>query len=317
MAKNSDKRAISRKARMEARAAAEREAQLAAERERKIQTTIGAAVVAVIVVIAAVIVFFVGRNIYNSTRSPEEVAAQAYAAVEKVKDKPKNAAKNGGFIISKNGVNKPIANVPTIDDYMDYICPACGTMHRSAGETLASLVAAGQINLNIHPAAFLNASSTDRYSTRAAAFVTYVADNEPDKVLALSEAMFAQNFQPQEASGYKSVSNDALVKLAKPVGVSDSVATAAAKGKYEKWVDAVSQWYPVDSKLWHKSGTYKGQMTTPTILINNNYWDYTTAPSSYAGNYAKMILHSIGLEEASVGKADDLPSIGTGKPVAL
>ena len=73
MAKNSDKRAISRKARMEARAAAEREAQLAAERERKIQTTIGAAVVAVIVVIAAVIVFFVGRNIYNSTRSPEEV----------------------------------------------------------------------------------------------------------------------------------------------------------------------------------------------------------------------------------------------------
>ena len=298
MAKNSDKRAISRKARMEARAAAEREAQLAAERERKIQTTIGAAVVAVIVVIAAVIVFFVGRNIYNSTRSPEEVAAQAYAAVEKVKDKPKNAAKNGGFIISKNGVNKPIANVPTIDDYMDYICPACGTMHRSAGETLASLVAAGQINLNIHPAAFLNASSTDRYSTRAA-------------------AMFAQNFQPQEASGYKSVSNDALVKLAKSVGVSDSVATAAAKGKYEKWVDAVSQWYPVDSKLWHKSGTYKGQMTTPTILINNNYWDYTTAPSSYAGNYAKMILHSIGLEEASVGKAGDLPSIGTGKPVAL
>ena len=52
--------------------------------------------------------FFVGRNIYNSTRSPEEVAAQAYAAVEKVKDKPKNAAKNGGFVISKNGVNKPL-----------------------------------------------------------------------------------------------------------------------------------------------------------------------------------------------------------------
>ncbi|WP_418969336.1 DsbA family protein [Alloscardovia omnicolens] len=317
MAKNSEKRAISRKTRMEARAAAEREAQLAAERERKIQTAIGASVVAVIVVVACVIAFFVGRNIYLSTRSAEEVAAKAYAAVEKVKDKPKNASKDGGFIISKNGVNKPISNVPTIDDYMDYICPACGTMHRSAGATLAAMVNAGQINLNIHPSAFLNASSTDQYSTRSAAFVAYVADNEPEKVLELIEAMFAQNFQPQEASGYKSVSNDALVKLAKSVGVSDTVAEAAGKGTYEKWINAVSQWYPVDSKLWHPSGTYKGQMTTPTVLINGHYWDYTTAPSSYAGNYANMILHSIGLEESQVGKEGVLPSIGAGKPVAL
>lgn len=317
MAKNDEKRAKSRKARMEARAAAEREAQLAAQRERKIQTAIGASVLAVVILILAVVGYFVGRNIYESTRSPEEVSNAAYAKVEAVSTKPQSASKDGGFLLSKNGVNKPVEGVPTIDDYMDFICPACGIVGRSIDADLVSMLDAGQINLNIHLAAFLNRSSTDNYSTRSAAFVTYVADNEPDKVMALIRAMFAEDFQPQEGSAYKSVSNDDLVKLAKSVGVSDSVAEAAAKGRYEAWVDATSAWYPTDSRLWNVSGSLKGQMTTPTILVNKNYWDYNTLMAAAGGSssYDTILLSSLGLAKTDVGNASVLPSIGEGKPV--
>ncbi len=315
MANNSQKRAQSRKERMEARAAAERAAQLAAQRERKIQTAIGAVVVAVIVVVVGIAAYFIGRNIYESSRTSEEVSAQAYDAVKAVKNKPKNVASDGGFILSTNGVNKPLDNVPTIDNYMDFICPACGTMARAIDPELVSMMNAGQINLSIHPAAFLNSASSDKYSTRSAAFVSYVADNDPQHVMALVEAMFAQNFQPSEGSGYKSVSNEQLTKLAKSVGVDATVAEDAAKGTYEEWVDAISNWYPTNSNLLNPSGSLKGQMTTPTILINKNYWDYNTLMSIAKNkNYASLLLESIGLLRNDVGNSAAKPTIGVGTP---
>ncbi|TCD54277.1 hypothetical protein EJ419_04360 [Alloscardovia theropitheci] len=315
MANNTQKRAKTRKERLEARAQAEREALLAARRERQIQTAIGAVVVAVLVVVLGVVAYFVGRNIYESNRSSEQANAQAYEAVQAVKVKPKNAAADGGFILSKDGVNKPVNDVPTIDNYMDFICPACGVLARSIDEDLTAMMNAGQVNISIHPSAFLNSASSDKYSTRSAAFVSYVADNDPEHAMPLIEAMFATTFQPSEGSAYKSVSNDDLTKLAESVGVDSTIARDAAKGTYEPWVEAVSNWYPTNSSLLNPSGSLKGQMTTPTILINKNYWDYNTLMSQAKSNdYSSVLLESIGMLRNDIGNPSIKPSIGVGTP---
>lgn len=325
MAKNSDKRTPTRKERIAARQEAER---LQAEQERKehiIQTAIGVVVVAVIAAIIGVAGFFIVRNYIGASQSSQQQSAQAaktadeaYTKLQAVKVKPENAAQDGGFIISKNGVNKPIDGIPTVEEYMDFICPACGTMNRSTDAVITKMVDAGQINFSVHPAAFLNNSSTDRYSSRSAAFVAYVLDNEPTKGLELIKKLFSEGTQPQEASNYKSVSNDDLVKIAKSVGVSDSVAEEAAKGTYTEWVDAVSSWYPYREELWNPSGTYAGSMTTPTLRINESYWDYNTIASSTGStDYGDLLVKSLGLNKSDVGNADVKSSIGTGKPAEV
>ncbi|MFD0704518.1 DsbA family protein [Alloscardovia venturai] len=314
MAKNSEKRAQSRKERLAARAEAERIAAEQAKRERTIQTAIGVAVVVVLVAVIGTVGYFVGRNMWESSVPTSQRADSLYSKVEAVKNKPKNATKDGGFLLSAKGLNKQISNVPTIDEYMDFICPACGTMNRTTHATIESMVSAGQINFVAHPAAFLNASSTDRYSTRSAAFVAYVLDNEPDKGMALIAKLFSTDTQPGEASAYKSVSNADLIKIAQSVGVSDKVAQAAAQGKYEKWIDAISAWDPYREELWNVTGSYKGTMTTPTILINKNYWDYNTLTAKYNTDYVSLLLESIGLTKADVGNSSAKPSIGSGTP---
>jgi protein-disulfide isomerase len=175
---------------------------------------------------------------------------------------------------------------------------------------------AGQINLEIHPDAFLDASSSDQYSTRAASAVTYVAQNDPDHVLAFITNLYAEKFQPQEASNYRSVSDDAIAEQAVKAGVSEKVAKAAIGGTYADWVTAVSKYTPLRKAVQHPSGDYKGQMTTPTLLINGHFWDVSDAYSS-TGSLKTAFISAMGLTAAQVGDASAKPTIGSTKTPAF
>ncbi len=317
---NSEKkiaRARSRKERLAAQAAAEAAQREQEERDRKTQTAIGVAIVAVVAIVALVVGFLVVRNFLPSSSNSSSSASEAYSALQAVKTKPANATKKGGFVISKNGVNKPVANVPTIEDYMDFLCPGCGTMNRAIDETLIKMVKAGQINLEIHPGAYLDSlSNGHKYSTRTASMVSYIADNDPQNVLAFIQALFAEDFQPSESS-YKNVTNATLVKLAISSGVKESVAKASISGKYTKWITAVSKYTPLRSALWNVSGSSKGSMTTPTIRINKHYWDLQVLNTASI-DYLTGLLKAIGLSSSDVGNSSVLPSIGsTKKPISL
>ena len=300
-------------ARQVARMKAEQERLEQLKRDRRNQTIIGVAVVAVLLVIALV----VGVVLWRSHNSPEAVAArqaqsmsveEAKAAVDKVSVKPDDATDTYGFVISKNGVAKPVEGAPTIETYIDFMCPGCGSTERTLGSTYETLVNAGQINLEVHPVSFRDFNSTDEYSTRSAAAAMYIAQNDPEHLLPFINAMMEESFQPSETN-YKPVTDEMIRERATKAGVKADVAEHATDGTYRDFVKAVSVYTPKRPELWNTTGTYKGQMTTPAMRINGTFW----SPSSISATGTDLntaLFKAIGLDTSAAGQSGTLPSIG-------
>lgn len=291
-----------------AAAAAKARAEQAA-RDRRNQTIIGVVVVAILVVLCAIVAVTIWRANHPTVDSDQIDAA--WAEVQKADPKPSNATGKGGFIISKNGIDKPVKGVPTVATYMDFMCPGCGSMERQLGDTYEKLVEAGQINLEIHPMAFMDRYSTDEYSSRAANAAVEIAESDPDHLMAFISAMYEEDFQPDETD-YQPVSNEQIKERALQAGVSEEVATAATDDDYvyADWIAAMSDYTPMRSELWNVSGQLKGQMSTPTITINGTLWNRSamTGVSQLEG-----FLKAIGLEESEIGQAGAIPDVGDDK----
>ncbi|KAA8830088.1 DsbA family protein [Bifidobacterium tissieri] len=306
------KKPTNRKARQAAEAAAAKAKAEQEARDRRNQTIIGAVVVAIVVILVAVIGFNVWRA--NNPSANADDLNDAWAKVEKASPKPANATDKGGFILSKDGVNKPVDGVPTVGVYMDFMCPGCGSFERSMGDTFTQMVDAGQINLEIHPNGFMDRYSTDEYSTRTANATIELMenDNNPDHILKFISLMYAEDFQPSETS-YKSVSDDDIKQQMIAAGVSEDVAAKAADNdyQYKDWVKAMADYTPLRSELWNTEGSLKGQMTTPTVTFNGKYWNRQGLDSSVDTRTA--FLKAIGLDSAQVGQSGTLPEIGSDK----
>lgn len=306
-------------ARQVARLKAEQEQREQLKRDQRNQTIIGAVVVAVLVVIALV----VGVVLWRAHNSDEAVAArkadsmsveEAKAAVDAVSVKPTDATDTYGFLISKNGVGKPVSGVPTVETYIDFMCPGCGSTERTLGGIYEKLVDAGQINLEVHPVSFRDFNSTDEYSTRSAAAAMYIAQNDPEHLLAFVNAMMEEGFQPSETD-YKPVTDEMIRERATKAGVKADVVEHATDGTYRDFVKAVSVYTPKRSELWNTTGQYKGQMTTPAMRINGTYWSPSTV-SATGTDLKTALFQAIGLDESAAGQSGKLPSIGAdGKPL--
>ncbi|MFT8705149.1 DsbA family protein [Bifidobacterium aquikefiricola] len=292
---------------------AEREQAAVIAKERKQQTIIGIIVVAVVVVLVAI----AGFSVWRANRPVSEATVQqSYDAAQAVKTKPSGANSRGGFLISKRGLDKKIAKAPTVEIYMDFLCPGCGSLNRTLDPTLTAMEQAGQINIEIYPSAFLDSLTTDQYSTRTASQVAYIAQNDPDHVIAFIANLFAEDFQPSE-SDYKAVSDATLQQLAVKSGVPSDVAKKSTDGTYKSWITKISAYTPLRKELWNISGSRKGQMTTPTVRINENYWDLVSIGSANS-DLVSDFLKAVGLPESEIGTSGKLPSIGgTGKPIAI
>ena len=301
-------------------AAADKEKELQLKQDRKRQTILGVVVVMVLVAVLCVVGYFIWRaNRPSSAQSSASTSQQqerqeAEAELASVKVKPSVALSNGGFLISKNGINKPVPGVPTISIYMDFICPACGEVDRDIDDTLIQMVNAGQANVEIHPEAFLNDESTDEYSSRAAGAAVYVAEHEPDKLLDVVRAFFTSDYQPKESQNYKPVSNAMITAQLEKAGVSLQVAQDAVQGTYVPWVNAQTSMASTDTALEHPSGQMKGEITTPTFIINGHYWLFDVAWSQ-TGSPLTSLLKAVGLTQAEVGTSAK-PKLGSkGEPL--
>lgn len=300
------------------RAEEERERRLAeqAARERRQQTIIGVIVSVVVLALVAVIGVIVYRNLHPSSSSSSSLTAQeAYEKLQAVTTKPSRATSKGGFLMSKNGYGKKATGAPTVAIYMDPLCPGCGNFNRQDDSTLISLMDAGQINIEIHPMAFLDSSSSDDYSSRVSTAIAYIAENDddPDHLLDFISRIYASDFQPSEGSDYVSVSDAKLKAQAIKAGVPKKIADKAFTRKYQAWLDAVDAYTPKRKELWGSSGS----MSTPTVTVNGTMLDLSEF-SSLGLELKTGILKSLGLTESHVGKEGELPSIGaSGKPVSL
>ncbi|MDZ5146291.1 DsbA family protein, partial [Microbacterium testaceum] len=119
----------------------------------------------------------------------------------------------------------------TVDLYLDAMCPYCKVFEQTSGPLLWADAEKGETTVRLHPLAILDRlSQGTEYSTRAAAYLTAVAEAEPDKLRGFVQALYAH--QPAENSS--GLSNQQLDALASASGISADLTPAS----YVGWVRA-------------------------------------------------------------------------------
>lgn len=310
------KRQAKRDTRAERRAAEAAAAAKKAEqeaKERKQQTIIGAVVVGLVVVLIAIAGFAIYKATHPKTSSNTTstiTVDDAYKALNSVATTPSHADDKAGILVSKDGYGKSVSGAPTIEFYMEPICPGCGSVHRQLDESLLKMVKAGQINLDLHLLSFGDSNSTDAYSTRAFNGAAYISDHDSDPMHLLNflENIYAEDFQPKEGSSYVSVSNDQLKEQAIKAGVSEDVASAAFNGTYDyqAWLKAADTYTTRRTELYGSNTNF----SSPTLAVNGKFWDFRSDMSALGANMNTTLLHAIGLDASKVGDSSTMPSIG-------
>jgi protein-disulfide isomerase len=139
----------------------------------------------------------------------------------------------------------------SVDAFIDFLCPFCRQFELSAGETLAEMAAGGQISLAYHPMNFLDAASTTRYSTRAAAASGCAADG--GRWAEYAHALFVD--QPPEGSA--GLTDARLVEIGVGVGLPRAAfGECVQQGRYLDWPPYVTE-----------RATALGVSATPTVLV--------------------------------------------------
>jgi protein-disulfide isomerase len=142
----------------------------------------------------------------------------------------------------------------TVDAYVDFLCPFCRQFELSASGALATLVTDGLISLVYHPMNFLDAASTTRYSSRAAASAGCASDG--GRFPEYAHALFVS--QPPE--GGPGLSDAELIELGRSVGLPGlAFETCVLRGNYLDWPPYVTE-----------VATARGVTATPTVLVDGS-----------------------------------------------
>jgi len=138
-----------------------------------------------------------------------------------------------------------------VDVFVDFLCPFCRQFELAAGEPLAAMAAGGQISLAYHPMNFLDAASTTRYSTRAAAASGCAADG--GRFAAYAHALFVD--QPPEGSA--GLTDARLVEIGLATGLAGAeFGECVQQGRYLDWPSYVTA-----------RASELGVSATPTVLV--------------------------------------------------
>lgn len=165
----------------------------------------------------------------------------------------REAANPRGTVDGGGVVGAPSAPV-TVSLYEDFQCPACKHFEDANAAQLNAWVDAGTVKIDYRPVAFLDAASTDRYSTRALNAAAAVLDTAPRSYPAFHAALYAE----QPAEGGPGLSDERLIDLAVAAGAPrDAVATAVENRTYEGWAARVTD-----------AASRAGVVGTPTVLVN-------------------------------------------------
>ncbi|WEV41504.1 thioredoxin domain-containing protein [Bifidobacterium sp. ESL0682] len=292
--------------RLASKLAAEAQAAAVTAKERQQQTIIGAIVTLVVVALVAVI----GVTAWGEHSKAQQIKAQttsgAYRQLQAVAQKPANTTDQAGLLACKKA--KLNAKVPTVEIYLDFMCPTCGELNRKLDATLEKMNKARQINIEVHPVTFLDGNSTDHYSLRTASAAAYIASKDPDHLMDFVSSLFEKDFQPSETA-YKPVSDDQIICQAVKAGVDKTTATKATQGTYTEYMSKANNYTVLhrpelcDTAMYPQGGTF----ATPLIRINKSVW--SLKDRSY-DELASDFENGIGLKAQDVGNAKVLPTLG-------
>ena len=139
-----------------------------------------------------------------------------------------------------------------VDAYVDFLCPFCRQFALTAGPTLDRLVDARSIRLVYHPLNFLDAASTNHYSSRAASAAGCAADH--GKFRECAYALFLN--QPQV--GGPGLSDDELIGIGREIGLADPAFDGRLRQHtYVEWAAYVTA-----------RAARAGVNASPTVFVN-------------------------------------------------
>lgn len=200
-------------------------------------------------------------------------------AMEKVENIPAGVVEDTGIPVGAEGVaGTENEGAPTLDVYIDFMCPICGQFEQLNGASITEMREAGDVTLVVHPVSILNrASQGTEYSTRAASAAAWVADRAPEQFSAFHDAMFAS--QPEEQT--PGLSDEQIAQVATQAGVPADVASGIADGDalstYEEWVEASTEVAGSDPAVINPQTRGMG---TPTVLIDGERFDGWQTPGA-------------------------------------
>ncbi|NQX29365.1 thioredoxin domain-containing protein [Microbacteriaceae bacterium VKM Ac-2854] len=276
-------------ARLEAR---EKWAQERRRRVRRRWFTQGAVVVVMLAVVA-----LVAGNMISQARAasigPANMASDGIVLTgdgSTITASTTAAVPAGGSPTATDESTVRASGVVTIDLYVDYFCPHCGTFESTNMTQLKEWVTAGYATLEIHPVAILDSASLGTsYSSRAANAAACVANDDPDHFLAVHEALFAQ--QPQENTA--GLDDDALRALVSGAGVTDdSVFACITGGEFRTWVSDATE----RATSGPLASTDIALSSTPTVLVNGQQY---TGANDDADAFLQFISATLEAEEST------------------
>jgi len=217
-------------------------AEAAHKRRENTVKIVGAGVV--VIIVAAIIV---GATVF-SNRKPSATEVDPSAALP-----PGVNSSTYAYQVTKD----PAANVPTVQIWEDFQCPACKQFEGSLMPTVEAAATAGTINLQLRPTTFLDEHFPESKDTSARATSAWGCAIDAGKALEYHTAVFAA--QPaQEGAG---TTQDQLIQIGQTAGI-----TGGALDKFKSCVNASTYlgWAANSASEFEKAGV-KG---TPAIYVN-------------------------------------------------
>jgi protein-disulfide isomerase len=170
---------------------------------------------------------------------------------------PNTAAGSGaadGASPSGGSSSKPAADPTTglvlgtgsvrVDIYVDYQCPPCSTFEEATADVLTGYVTSNRVTLAIHPVAFIDHRSKNKYATRAAAAAACAHDE--GKLLEFHSHLLGN----QPAEDTEGPTDSDFVTAGKSLGLGSGFESCVTGQKKLTWVrqaTAAAQGYGVSS----------------------------------------------------------------------
>ncbi|MDR2407589.1 MAG: thioredoxin domain-containing protein [Bacteroidales bacterium] len=244
-------------------------------KQKRIKTALISTAAALAVALVAVLIFI---NVNEESKDDPTSAkySETLSQLQNVQN-PKNTTSDGGIVMAKKDETASInSNIPTVEVFFDPICPACGSFEQTFGEELKKLFEDGKINYIIRPVAIMDVNSTtdyavDKYSTRAASAVAYVANYENDKVLDFIAALLSAENQPPEV-GYQAITEEFFYKIATEAECSSEVISSINNTMFTPWVDIVTQAFRFGEQYYSDNNGTK-VISTPQVWVSGTRVD--------------------------------------------
>ncbi len=229
----------------------------AAKRKSNIAQIVGGSLVAVVVVGIIGVGLFAKSNAKTDSLPPE--LATEY----------NSSAQLPAGVSAKEGYGVPVgtsnANVPRVELYEDFQCPACGQLEKVNSENILAAGEKDEINLTLHPMIFLDRNFPESKRSSLRSTMAWGCAVDAGKTVEYHSGVF--EMQPaQEGKGF---TDDQLINLAKKVGITDAALTdfedCFSSAKYQAWAEN-SQLHAQD----------RGVPGTPAMYINDAVVDSNT-----------------------------------------